>query len=169
MLMRRPIETALKLGSAVSLSLVLYGCARDPISSPQSQSGTDAQHSDIVIADTQPGVSPFISSVQFSGLSLSNVTSVTFTIASMPKSVSLPVNVTWSRAALSSRGYFGKNVINIPVFGLYAGYQNQVTFQLVFDDGSIQQLQYQIATTPYTDPTGVYLNPTILKIGRAHV
>jgi hypothetical protein len=81
----------------------------------------------------------------------------------MPKSVSLPVNVTWSRAALSSRGYFGKNVINIPVFGLYAGYQNQVTFQLVFDDGSIQQLQYQIATTPYTDPTGVYLNPTILK------
>ena len=81
----------------------------------------------------------------------------------MPNSVSLPVSVTWSRAALSSRGYLGKNPINLPVFGLYAGYQNQVTFQLAFDDGSVQQLQNQIITAPYTDPNGVYLNPTILK------
>jgi hypothetical protein len=82
----------------------------------------------------------------------------------MPNSVSQPVNVTWSRAALSGSGYLKGNVlINLPVFGLYAGYQNQVSFQLAFVDGSVQQLQYQISTEPYTDPTGVYLNPTIVK------
>jgi hypothetical protein len=81
----------------------------------------------------------------------------------MPDSVSQPVNVTWSTAALSGRGYLQDNLINLPVFGLYAGYQNQVSFQFEFDDGSVQQLQYQISTEPYTDPTGVYLNPTIVK------
>ena len=161
--MKTSIGTALKLASSISLSLALYGCARDPISPPETQSGADAQQSDIVIADSQPGVSPFISSVQFSGQSLSHVISVSFTIAPMPNSVSSPVNVTWSRAALAGRGYLGKNLIHLPVFGLYAGYQNQVTFQFAFDDGSVQQLPYQIVTAPYTDPTGVYLNPTIVK------
>ncbi len=161
--MKTSIATALKLASSIGLSLALYGCARNPISPPETQSGADAQQSDIVIADSQPGVSPFISSVQFSGQSLSHVISVSFTIAPMPNSVSSPVNVTWSRAALAGRGYLGKNLINLPVFGLYAGYQNQVTFQLAFDDGSVQQLPYQIVTAPYTDPTGVYLNPTIVK------
>ena len=85
-----------------------------------------------------------------------------FSVASMPNSVSLPVTVTWSAAALSARGYMKSNFINLPVFGLYAGYQNQVSFSLTFDDGSVQQLPYQIVTQTYTDPTGVYLNPTIL-------
>ena len=56
--------------------------------------------------------------------------------------------------------------MNLPVFGLYQDYQNQVSFQLAFADGSEQQMQYQIATEPYTDPTGVYSNPTIVKAGR---
>ena len=161
--MKISIGTVLKLASSIGLSLALYGCTRDPIVSPETQVGKDAQHSDVVITDSQPGVSPFISSVQFSGQSLSKVISVSFTIAPMPNSVSLPVNVTWSRAALSGRGYLGDNLINLPVFGLYAGYLNQVTFELAFDDDSVQQIQYQIATEPYTDPTGVYLNPTIVK------
>jgi len=122
-----------------------------------------AHQSDISFAGSQAGITPFISSVQLSGKSVSNVTSVTFQIAPMPNSVSMPVNVTWSKGALSSRGYWQSDLINLPVFGLYAGYQNQVTFQLAFDDGSVQQLQAQISTEPYTDPTGVYLNPTIRK------
>ncbi len=81
----------------------------------------------------------------------------------MPNSVSQPVSVTWSMSVLANRGNVQPTSINLPVFGLYAGYQNQVTFQLAFGDGSVQQLQYQIATQPYTDPTGVYLSPTIVK------
>jgi hypothetical protein len=153
----------LKGGLAVGLSLSLYGCGGGATGSPQTPSGNDAQQSDISIASSQPGLTPFISSVQLSGQSVPQVSSVTFTIAPMPNSVSQPVNVSWSRAALSGRGYLQDNLINLPVFGLYAGYQNQVSFQLSFDDGSVKQLQDQISTEPYTDPTGIYLNPTIVK------
>lgn len=114
-----------------------------------------------MITDTQPGVTPFISTVQLSGESISSVSSLTFTIATMPGSVSAPVNVTWSRAALSSRGYLKDTLINLPVFGLYPSYANQVTFQVAFDDGSVQQISSQITTGPFTDPTGVYTKPTI--------
>ncbi len=122
-----------------------------------------AQDSDITIAGSQPGVTPFIASVHFTGKDIPDVTSVLFTIAPMPNSVSLPVSVTWSSAALSARGYLQTSDIQLPVFGLYAGYQNQVSFSLTFSDGSVQKLQYQIGTSPYTDASGVYLNPTILQ------
>lgn len=157
------IGTVVKAGFALGLTLALLGCGTGATNSSPTQSETDAQQSDIVIAGSQAGVTPFIESVQFSGQSLSNVSSVTFTIAPMENSVSLPVTVTWSKAALSARAYLQGNELNLPVFGLYAGYQNQVTFQITFDDSSTQQLQYQIATASYTDPTGVYLNPTIIK------
>ena len=159
-LIKKSVGTALKGGLALGLSLALYGCSRGTISSPQ---GADAQQSDIVIAGSQPGVTPFISSVHLVGQSISNFASVTFNISPAPASASQPVNVKWSQAALASRGYLQNNSIDLPVFGLYADYQNQVSFQIEFADGSVQQLQYQIATEPYTDPTGVYTNPTIVK------
>jgi arylsulfate sulfotransferase len=157
------IATGFKTGLAVSLSLALYGCGQGAINSPQTQSGTDAQQSDIAIYASQPGVTPFICSVELVGQSVLNISSVVFNISPKPNSVSRPVNVTWSRAALAGGGYLQKNSISLPVFGLYADYQNQVSLQLAFEDGSVQQLKYQIATQPYTDPTGVYRNPTIIK------
>lgn len=157
------IGNVLRGALAAGLSLTLYGCGGGAWSTPATPGETQALQSDIVIAGSQPGVTPFISSVHITGQSVSQVTSLTFTVSPMPNSVSQPVNVIWSRAALFGRGYLQDNLINLPVFGLYAGYQNQVSFQFAFDDGSIQQLQYEISTEPYTDPTGVYLNPTILR------
>ena len=157
------IGNVLRGGLAAGLILTFYGCGGGSGSTSVTPGGTQAQQSDISIVGSQPGVTPFISSVRIFGQGVSNVTSLTSTISPMPNSVSQPVNVTWSRAALSGSGYLQPNLINLPVFGLYAGYQNQVSFQLAFVDGSVQQLQYQISTEPYTDPTGVYLNPTIVK------
>lgn len=77
--------------------------------------------------------------------------------------MSQPVNVKWSTTALSSRGYLQGTTINLPVFGLYADYPNQVALLLTFGDGSIQTLQQSIQTAAYTDPTGVYVSPTINK------
>jgi hypothetical protein len=128
-----------------------------------TSSGSEAQQSDIVIAGSWPGLTPFIAAVQLAGQSIPDVLSVTFKIAPKPSSVSNPVNVTWTRAALAGSGHLQSNSIDLPVFGLYDGYQNQVTFQLQFKDGSVQQLQDQITTEPYTDPTGIYQNPSILK------
>ena len=160
------IGKVLRGGLAAGFVLTLCGCGGGSATSVTpngTQAQTQAQQSDISIVGSQPGVTPFISSVRIFGVGVSNVTSLTSTISPMPNSVSQPVNVTWSRTALSGSGYLQANLINLPVFGLYAGYQNQVSFQLAFGDGSVQQLQYQISTEPYTDPTGVYLNPTIIK------
>jgi arylsulfate sulfotransferase len=164
MLTRTRMENILRGVSAVGLSLTLYGCGTGSTtaSTPQTNEPS-AQQSGISITGSQAGITPFISSIQFTGQNVSKVTSVTFNISPKPNSVSLPVTVTWSAATLSARGYLQANVINLPVFGLYAGYQNQVSFQFDFDDGTVQYLQYQIATQPYTDPSGVNLNPTIIK------
>jgi arylsulfate sulfotransferase len=147
---------------AIGLSLTLFGCGSGK-STSEISGETRAQQSDISISGTQAGVTPFISSVQIAGMSDSHVTSVSFNISPMPNSVSQPVNVTWSMDALSRRGYVRDGLINLPVIGLYQAYQNQVSFYLTFDDGSVQQLQTQIPTESYTDPTGVYMHPTILK------
>ena len=146
----------IKNGLALGICFTLYGCGSSPFP-------TQAQQSDIAISSNQPGVTPFISSVKFVGSSIIRLASVTFTIAPQPNSVSKPVSVTWNMTALSSRGYQHGESINVPVFGLYANYQNQVTFQLTFVDGSTTQLQSVIGTQPYTDPTGVYSNPVIVK------
>ncbi|MFZ0394260.1 MAG: aryl-sulfate sulfotransferase [Terracidiphilus sp.] len=130
---------------------------------PRSSKDLEAQQSDIVISGVVPGITPFIASVQFSGQGVSSVASVTFTIAPKPNTVSAPVTVTWDREALVNRGYLQTDVINLPVFGLYSGYQNQVTYQLQFADGSIQKLKDSITTDLYTGSQKSYLSPTILK------
>lgn len=149
-------------GVLVGLSLAICGCGSGTCTTAIS-SNTQAQQSDLSIAGYHPGITPFISAVEFTGQSDSCLSNVTFTISPKQNSVSQPVSVTWSRDALYARGYLTDNSINLPVFGLYEGYENDVSFKLSFDDGSVQQVQYQIPTESYTDPTGVYLNPTIIK------
>lgn len=153
---KRLTRWLLTKGFAVCMCLFFYGCG-----TPQGP--TEAQQSDIVIASSQAGVTPFISSVKLVGQSIIRLSSVAFEISPQPNSVSKPVNVTWNMTALASNGYLHGMSIELPVFGLYPNYQNQVTFQLTFNDGSTAELQSVIGTEPYTDPTGIYTNPTIVK------
>lgn len=158
-----------RTGLAFGLSLASYGCSRGTPAGgvAQNPTGAEATQSDIVFDGSTPGVTPFIASAELDGQSIPDVLSVTFTIAPKPNTVSKPVNVTWTRAALALDGYLQQDSIHLPVFGLYDGYQNQVAFLLHFADGSTQQLEAQIATEPYTDSTGIYKNPTILKAAAA--
>lgn len=150
---------------ALSLSLAICGCARGtgPTGSTTSPKLFEAQQSDILVIGITPGATPFIASVEFTGQSISDLDAVEFSIAPKPNSVSKAINVTWDRTALASRGYLQTNSIQLPVFGLYDGYQNQVTFQLQFNDRSVKELEESIQTEPYTDPLGIYESPTILK------
>jgi arylsulfate sulfotransferase len=157
------LRNVLKGGLAVGLSLTLFGCGQGSRSASGAEVPNEAQESDISVASSRPGVTPFISIVRLVGHSISQLDSVAFEISPQPTSVSQPVNVTWSMTALTNRGYVHYDLIELPVFGLYAGYQNEVTFRLTFNDGSAQQMQYLVVTNPYTDPTGVYLNPTVVK------
>jgi len=107
-----------------------------------------AAHSDVTLTSTAPGVTPFISTVNLSGLGLASVQSVAYTIAPMPGSVSKPVHVSFSNSALTSRGYLSADAssLALPVFGLYAGYANNVRLALTFLDGSVQTLPLSITT-----------------------
>jgi arylsulfate sulfotransferase len=103
--------------------------------------------------------SPFIAFAELTGYDLSSATGVQYTIAPKPGSVSSPVHVEYSIAALEKRGYVPGGPLSVPVYGLYAGYPNQVSLEVLRGSGSPINLG---VTSAYTDPTGIYTRPTIL-------
>jgi len=97
------------------------------------------------------------------GINVGALTSVEYTIAPQPGSVSKPVHVEYSLAALRARGYLtSEKTLTVPVFGLYAGYQNQVSVSLHMQGNITVPLDLTIATAPYVDPTGIYSQPQVL-------
>ena len=53
--------------------------------------------------------------------------------------------------------------VTVPVYGLYAGYQNQVSMEITRQSGEDPvRLEVDITTAAYTDPTGVYNQPDVL-------
>lgn len=111
---------------------------------------------------TEAGPSPFISLVHVSGVDLSGLAAVDYTIAAKPGSVSKAVHVRYTASALAARGYTANGTLTVPVFGLYAGYDNQVSIELTRETGETSQLEDDIQTTDYTDPTGIYAHPNIV-------
>jgi len=134
-------------------------------SSPAPTSSVNSEGTSYV-TNIAPGPNPFISFVQLRGASLINVTAATYTIEPMPGSVSKPVHVQYTVPALALRGYASTaqhNWINLPVFGLYAGYANQVQVTLLFRDGSTRLIPMTITTPAYADPNGIYDHPKVVK------
>jgi hypothetical protein len=114
-----------------------------------------------------PGVTPFISFVFFEGTGAMPA-SAEFTIAPKSATASKPVHVVYSPAGferLERRRIDepGLWIVGVPVFGLYAGFANQVSVQLHLQDGSTTNIAVPIETAPYTDPNGIYDRPQILK------
>ena len=106
--------------------------------------------------------SSFFRFVQLDGFALSNVTGVQYTIAPKPGSVSKPVHVEYSLSALQARGYLSGRSFMVPVFGLYSGYENQVSVQVVEETSGPISLEFTIPTPAYTDPSGIYTQPNIV-------
>jgi hypothetical protein len=141
---------------AAGLCVVLSGCG-------DGAGSVAAASSDIHVAATTPGPTPFVAFVQLEGNSLGGVTGIAFAIQPKPSSASKPVSVSYSVAALQARGFFVAGSETVPVFGLYSGFANQVTISLTFVDGSVQSMPLTLTTAPYTDPTGIYDHPTIVR------
>jgi arylsulfate sulfotransferase len=109
-----------------------------------------------------PGASPFISLVHLRGTDLNSTIAVQYTIAPKPGSASSPVHVEYSIAALQARGYVSDGNLTVPVYGLYAGYDNQVAMELVRSGQDAVQFEVDITTDTYVDPTGIYSQPDII-------
>lgn len=157
-----------RIAWCVTLALVaLSGCGGGGNGSSGSSAlilnPTQAAASDIAVGYQKPGASPFISFVYLTGSSIQSLAGIEFTIAPKPSSVSKAVDVWYSIGALSDRGDVSPNgFVKLPIFGLYAGYPNQVLLRLEFQDGSSQSLAVGITTAAYVDPNGIYDHPTIM-------
>jgi arylsulfate sulfotransferase len=113
--------------------------------------------------DTASVPSSFFHFVQLDGFDISNVTGVQYTIAPKPGSVSKPVHVEYSLSALQARGYVpSRSLITVPVFGLYSGYENLVSVQVMEETGGPVSLEFSIPTPAYIDPSGIYTQPNIV-------
>ena len=110
---------------------------------------------------TEAGVSPFIAFVHLDGFDLSGVTGAQFTIAPKAGSASKPVHVEYSLSALAARGYFSLGSLTLPVFGLYAGYQNQVSVEVDRSSVGPLSLKVTVPTAAYIDPSDIYSKPNI--------
>jgi len=109
-----------------------------------------------------PGATPFISTLQLTGSSLANLASVSYTVQPRSGSVSKPVSVSYSQAALQRRGWITETGVTVPVFGLYAGTDNEVSLEVQGTDGSRADVTVKVTTQPYQDVDGIYDHPTIV-------
>lgn len=149
---RRPTQHVLRAGWRIGLLLIpfgLFGCGgSNPTLNPK--------------VTTDPGPSPFISLVHLSGFDLSTVTGVQYTIAAKPGSVSAPVHVGYSIEALAARGYLSDGTLTVPIFGLYSGYENQVSMELTRWSADPTRFEVDITTASYVDSSEIYSQPNIV-------
>lgn len=125
----------------------LFGCGNGPV----------------LTVTQEAGASPFISLVHVSGTTIESVTGVQYTIAPKPGSISAPVHVEYSIAALQARGYVSHTgSITVPVYGLYAGYENDVSMEVMRQGNGSIDFEVNITTAAYDDPTGIYSQPDII-------
>src|SRR6185437_7296484 len=143
------------------IPLALFGCHDSNLSVVTDPESSLFSASKLAVT-SEPGPSPFISLVHLSGFDLRSVTGVQYTIAAKPGSVSAPVHVRYSMEALVARGYVSDAAITVPVFGLYAGYDNQISMELTREYGYPVQFEVDISTASYVDPTGIYSQPNIV-------
>jgi arylsulfate sulfotransferase len=109
-----------------------------------------------------PGVTPFLSKLSLTASNTAVLKSIQFTITPKPGSVTRPLSGTYANYYLMDRGFENPQTgeINLPVYGLYAGYNNTVTLTYQFMDGSSKQANFRITTATFNDQGCGYNNPT---------
>jgi arylsulfate sulfotransferase len=123
-----------------------------------------ADDTTIRINGSTPGATPFISKLSLTASNTAVLKSIQFTITPKPGSVTRPLSGTYANYYLVDRGFENPQTgeINLPVYGLYAGYGNTVTLTYRFMDGSSKQANFRITTATFNDPCG-YGNPLFLQ------
>ena len=124
---------------------------------------TQADDTTITITGHTAGATPFISKLTLDVSNTSVLQSIQFAVDSKPGSVARPLSGTYSNDYLVSRGFENPPEVILPVYGLYAGYQNIVRLTYRFKDGSSKQAVTSITTATFDDQGCGYNNPTIIQ------
>ena len=111
------------------------------------------------------GPTPFISQLTLTASDTSVLESIQFAITPKPGSVTRPLSGTYSQDYMISRGYLvpPSTDIFLPVYGLYDGYDNDVTLTYNFLDGSSKTDSTTITTDAFDDQGCGFKNPTVLQ------
>jgi len=145
--------------ASILLVVALAGCG------PSSNFKVSANDTGSLTVAGRAGSTPFIAFVELSDPSLDNITSVAYTIQPRAGSVSKPVHVTYSLAALQARGDVSETgtTLTVPIFGLYSDSENQATIELQSGSSSPRDIEVQITTDGYADPLAIYDHPSIMQ------
>ena len=116
-----------------------------------------------------PGATPFVANLTLSLEDFAHLASVSYTIAAKPGTYSRPMAATYSRAWLERTGAWraAEKRLVFPVFGLYAGYANQLSVTVAFEDKSSDDEKVTVDTAAYTGPAQVYNAPEVRTPRRA--
>jgi arylsulfate sulfotransferase len=124
---------------------------------------TQADDTTITITGHTAGATPFISRLTLDVSDTSVLKSIQFAIDPKPGSVTRPLSGTYSKDYLGNRGFVHPPEIILPVYGLYAGYTNNVRLTYRFMDGSSKQDITAVTTATFNDQGCGYNNPTKLQ------
>ena len=138
---------------SVALTIILAGCGG---------SSGPAQPS---VSQVRTSSTPFVAFVDLNAVDVVHLSGLHYRIEPRQGSVSRPVDVQYAVDYLARRGYVSQNAgtVTIPVFGLYAGYDNKVDIEEQLDNGTVWPISATVSTADYVDPSGVYDHPTLLK------
>ncbi len=131
---------------------------------------SDALGAVVTINGQSPGPTPFISLLSLTVSDAAALDHIDFKIYPKPTSETRPVYARYSKAYLQGRGLLnaGTGQITLPVFGLYANYNNRVALVSTFTDQSFQRDTINVQTPVWNDPAisngaSVYKNPTVIQ------
>ncbi|HHQ4631751.1 aryl-sulfate sulfotransferase [Aeromonas hydrophila] len=150
---------------AFLLSLVctgLYGCNGSGGSSKTLAEQLDYDPTTQVIED-DIHASVFISALDLIGLDTSKIKNISFNIKTKEGNHAKSVSATYDWHYLSNNSLYDttSNRIQIPIFGLYSNYLNELTINIQFTDNSTYSFKKTIATAAYIDSIGIYDNVDI--------
>lgn len=152
------MKIALRNVLPLLLCLLLAACSKSD-DEPRNQ----AEAAQLRVSSQEPGKTPFVANLSLALDEFAHLGSITYTIAARPGTFTKPLVATYSRAWLERTGAWNaaEKRLVLPVFGLYAGYANQLTLSAVFEDQSSDEEQVTVVAPPYTGPATVYDTPEV--------
>ncbi|MGY3887631.1 aryl-sulfate sulfotransferase [Aeromonas aquatica] len=136
----------------------LYGCDSSNDSKTLAEQFTYDPATQVIEDD--PHTSVFISALNMTGLDTSKIKNISFHIKTKDDNFAKPVSATYDWNYLSSNGLYNtaNNNVQIPIFGLYSNYLNELTIDIQYIDDSIYSFQKMVPAAAYVDSVGIYDN-----------
>ena len=152
------MKIALRNVLPLLLCLLLAACSKSD-DEPENQ----AEAAQLRVAGQAPGRTPFVANLDLALDQMTHLTSISYTIAAKPGTLSKPMAATYSRAWIERTGAWNPAAkrLTLPVFGLYAGYANQLRLTAVYEDKSSDEEQVTVVAPAYAGPATIYNTPEV--------